>query len=108
MLIIVFFFSSRRRHTRLVSDWSSDVCSSDLAGTALAFASIVTYTRAKAEALGLHGEVGYAPRPERLVILSAGLILAFVAGGIAAETTVTSAESAWAGGRILLAIALGL
>src|SRR5262249_60582460 len=26
----LFFFSSRRRHTRLVSDWSSDVCSSDL------------------------------------------------------------------------------
>src|SRR5262249_56207097 len=25
------FFASRRRHTRLVSDWSSDVCSSDLA-----------------------------------------------------------------------------
>src|SRR5438046_10512902 len=24
------FFSRRRRHTRLVSDWSSDVCSSDL------------------------------------------------------------------------------
>src|SRR5438046_6155878 len=29
-LILFFFFSSRRRHTRLVSDWSSDVCSSDL------------------------------------------------------------------------------
>src|SRR5256885_9150950 len=27
----VFFFSSRRRHTRLQGDWSSDVCSSDLA-----------------------------------------------------------------------------
>src|SRR5438093_1478679 len=27
---VSFFFSSRRRHTRLVSDWSSDVCSSDL------------------------------------------------------------------------------
>src|SRR5262245_63210116 len=27
---IVFFFSSRRRHTRCLSDWSSDVCSSDL------------------------------------------------------------------------------
>src|SRR5256885_12699089 len=26
----VFFFSSRRRHTRLQGDWSSDVCSSDL------------------------------------------------------------------------------
>src|SRR5260370_6324604 len=29
-----FFFSSRRRHTRLKCDWSSDVCSSDLAGEA--------------------------------------------------------------------------
>src|SRR5690242_6286607 len=29
----VFFFSSRRRHTRLTCDWSSDVCSSDLRGT---------------------------------------------------------------------------
>src|SRR5207247_6599381 len=26
----VFFFSSRRRHTRSTRDWSSDVCSSDL------------------------------------------------------------------------------
>src|SRR5690349_22591404 len=26
----VFFFSSRRRHTRSLRDWSSDVCSSDL------------------------------------------------------------------------------
>src|SRR5690606_39863402 len=29
-----FFFSSRRRHTRFSRDWSSDVCSSDLAGSA--------------------------------------------------------------------------
>src|SRR5262245_58445314 len=27
--VIIFFFSSRRRHTRCLSDWSSDVCSSD-------------------------------------------------------------------------------
>src|SRR4051812_49949759 len=27
---VFFFFSSRRRHTRLTCDWSSDVCSSDL------------------------------------------------------------------------------
>src|SRR5207248_6283470 len=26
----IFFFSSRRRHTRSYGDWSSDVCSSDL------------------------------------------------------------------------------
>src|ERR1035441_10752618 len=30
---LVFFFSSRRRHTRCLSDWSSDVCSSDLGNT---------------------------------------------------------------------------
>src|SRR2546426_6923199 len=32
MLDRFFFFSSRRRHTRLQGDWSSDVCSSDLPG----------------------------------------------------------------------------
>src|SRR5256884_1656484 len=29
-VVFVFFFSSRRRHTRCSRDWSSDVCSSDL------------------------------------------------------------------------------
>src|SRR5690606_15692386 len=31
--LLFFFFSSRRRHTRFSRDWSSDVCSSDLADT---------------------------------------------------------------------------
>src|SRR2546422_2736552 len=30
MFVFLFFFSSRRRHTRCSRDWSSDVCSSDL------------------------------------------------------------------------------
>src|SRR2546426_5673117 len=34
--LLFFFFSSRRRHTRLQGDWSSDVCSSDLAQSARA------------------------------------------------------------------------
>src|SRR5215212_11609851 len=33
--MVFFFFSSRRRHTRCLSDWSSDVCSSDLRRTRL-------------------------------------------------------------------------
>src|SRR5438045_9714033 len=33
LLLGCFFFSSRRRHTRCLSDWSSDVCSSDLCAT---------------------------------------------------------------------------
>src|SRR5215204_1208532 len=33
---VIFFFSSRRRHTRSLCDWSSDVCSSDLTNEAMA------------------------------------------------------------------------
>src|SRR2546422_6645023 len=32
-MLFLFFFSSRRRHTRCSRDWSSDVCSSDLVAT---------------------------------------------------------------------------
>src|SRR6266496_6098952 len=36
MISFFFFFSSRRRHTRSLRDWSSDVCSSDLEFVAMA------------------------------------------------------------------------
>src|SRR3712207_7931484 len=39
-MTIFFFFSSRRRHTRYWRDWSSDVCSSDLAQRADAGAQL--------------------------------------------------------------------
>src|SRR5438309_12023142 len=39
-LPLVFFFSSRRRHTRWNCDWSSDVCSSDLRDLVLRRAAI--------------------------------------------------------------------
>src|SRR5215213_4596295 len=50
--ISFFFFSSRRRHTRLVSDWSSDVCSSDLWGPAL---NQLAAARIAAQPEGLQG-----------------------------------------------------
>src|SRR5260370_25628800 len=44
--MVCFFFSSRRRHTRFKCDWSSDVCSSDLAlSTAELFTFLVTESR---------------------------------------------------------------
>src|SRR5262245_55778815 len=43
-LCVFFFFSSRRRHTRCLSDWSSDVCSSDL----------MSFVEAKCRELGPH------------------------------------------------------
>lgn len=53
-----------------------------LAGLAMAFASVVTYARAKGEVLGLKADVGVAPRPERLVVLAVGLIAAAIFGGV--------------------------
>jgi CDP-diacylglycerol--glycerol-3-phosphate 3-phosphatidyltransferase len=50
-------------------------------GVALAFAAVVgsflvSYTRARAEALGLKGDVGLGSRAERVVVITAGLVLA--------------------------------
>src|SRR5260221_2192835 len=38
-----FFFSSRRRHTRSLCDWSSDVCSSDLFSSAVSLCKVSAY-----------------------------------------------------------------
>src|SRR5436189_1285519 len=51
--LFFFFFSSRRRHTRYIGDWSSDVCSSDLAA---------------------HGCAEVRPRPGRQVHLLRGVV----------------------------------
>src|SRR5262249_56545523 len=43
-----FFFSRRRRHTRLVSDWSSDVCSSNLVSFGLVSIPVKLYSATEA------------------------------------------------------------
>src|SRR5258706_10916334 len=53
----VFFFSSRRRHTRLVSDWSSDVCSSDLHAGAAALVGHMLHLQAGLLEQEFHGQV---------------------------------------------------
>jgi len=68
---------------------------SGLGALALTLASVVTYTRAKAEAVGLHGEVGVAPRPERLVLLAAGLIGTGTFGGLAGAAGAVSWPEQW-------------
>src|SRR5256885_2618748 len=62
MRSIIFFFSSRRRHTRLQGDWSSDVCSSDLNA---AFAEVcracsITFIGPSPEAIRLMGDKAQA------------------------------------------------
>ena len=69
-----------------------------LAAAAAVYSFQVSYTRAKAESLRLHGEVGIAPRAERLVVLTIGLVLAGLDGGLAQG----------ARGQIWLSLALGV
>src|SRR5215831_20714843 len=79
------FFSSRRRHTRCLSDWSSDVCSSDLGdgaaetareiaeagGTAKGYAVDITERAALAEVVRrVESEVG----PVDICVNNAGFI----------------------------------
>src|SRR5437762_9501329 len=73
--MFLFFFSSRRRHTRYIGDWSSDVCSSDLVrkadvlshercrrrGWRLFWSAFFTASLVAGSLLGL----GHAPRTDR-------------------------------------------
>src|SRR5438034_7525042 len=61
----MFFFSSRRRHTRSLCDWSSDVCSSDLGTEAIAWGLI-----AGMRAAGLQKMIfaGYPITPASLLL----------------------------------------
>src|SRR6266850_156868 len=69
MLVYInfFFFSSRRRHTRLQGDWSSDVCSSDLVtglvanGHAAEVASLTREERRRTLAMALDEVAGKVP-----------------------------------------------
>src|SRR5215204_4991199 len=65
--MIFFFFSSRRRHTRSLCDWSSDVCSSDLVATPPVLRPYVT-----AVGTGLGGE--WRGDLDQPTTLSCGLI----------------------------------
>src|SRR6267142_5054243 len=53
-----FFFSSRRRHTRLTCDWSSDVCSSDLEGPGMVHV-VVKPAAFLPPKRGRHHEIGH-------------------------------------------------
>ena len=69
-------------------------------GVALAFAAIggsflVSYTRARAEALGLKGDVGIGSRAERVVVLSVGLGLAPFHELVLPLTIAILAATAW-------------
>jgi CDP-diacylglycerol--glycerol-3-phosphate 3-phosphatidyltransferase len=64
-----------------------------VAMAAVAGSFLVSYTRAKAEALGLRGDVGIGSRAERVVVITAGLVLA--PWGVLPWSLVLLAGTAW-------------
>ena len=72
-----------------------------VAVTAVAGSFLVSYTRAKAEAIGLRGDVGIGSRAERVVVITAGLVLA--PWGVLPWSLVLLACTAWitVGQRVL-------
>jgi CDP-diacylglycerol---glycerol-3-phosphate 3-phosphatidyltransferase len=64
-----------------------------VAMAAVAGSFLVSYTRAKAEALGLRGDVGIGSRAERVVVITAGLVLA--PWGVLPWALVLLAATAW-------------
>src|SRR5690349_23693157 len=81
-----FFFSSRRRHTRSLRDWSSDVCSSDLF-TYLAVDSIFMMPQLGVLS-GVH-EQAAAQVFERDCLIRLGAVLAPVGTARAGQACVT-------------------
>jgi phosphatidylglycerophosphate synthase len=85
-----------------------------LASAAMAAAFMVSYVRAKSESLGFTSgsgmaAVGLAPREMRIVLLTIGLLMTGILGGIAIEGGHLALLDGWTtGGRPILAVALGL
>jgi len=91
MLTAIAYVLARHHHPVFVA----------VAVSAVAGSFLVSYTRAKAEALGLRGDVGIGSRAERVVVITAGLVLA--PWGVLPWSLVLLAGTAWitVGQRVL-------
>ena len=91
MLTAIAYVLARNHHPVFVA----------VAVTAVAGSFLVSYTRARAEALGLRGDVGIGSRAERVVVITAGLVLA--PWGVLPWSLVLLACTAWitVGQRVL-------
>src|SRR5690349_23121249 len=76
---LFFFFSSRRRHTRSLRDWSSDVCSSDLAAVVVVGGAIVL--------------LGVAIPPKVALALELGVAVMLVVLGVRSEEHTSELQS---------------
>src|SRR6266496_5085990 len=87
MHIRVFFFSSRRRHTRSLRDWSSDVCSSDLASFCGCVGLKPTYGLVPKSGVTVLSQIGDHVGPLARTVEDAALVLQVIAGYAAADAS---------------------
>ncbi len=83
MLTAIAYVLARHHHPVFVA----------VAMAAVAGSFLVSYTRAKAEALGLRGDVGIGSRAERVVVITAGLV--FAPWGVLPWSLVVLSATAW-------------
>src|SRR5690348_250424 len=92
---MLFFFSSRRRHTRWTGDWSSDVCSSDLntISVAITLAASLTYVSSAGTgwSIGAVGQVVTATRATIAASAAPTFTITVTAGNTSVTATTTGA-----------------
>ena len=95
---VLVLFENRQQ---LLFFWLAAVVFVAVTMAAVAGSFLVSYTRARAEALGLRGDVGIGSRAERVVVITAGLVLA--PWGVLPWSLVLLACTAWitVGQRVL-------
>src|SRR5438045_2292705 len=87
---LFFFFSSRRRHTRCLSDWSSDVCSSDVPEL------VAPERRQRAFSIFYTGGVGAGALSPVLYGMVSDLLSVPIMMALVAATVLTTLPLTWA------------
>src|SRR6202020_566865 len=103
-----FFFSSRRRHTRCLSDWSSDVCSSDLTGSSHATRGslIMAVAEPVSPSAGPPGDGSAAAAKREIKIVLPGLLLAILLALLDQLIAFRALQGLGAGGLMVGAISI--
>src|SRR5207253_7905647 len=83
-VLVLFFFSSRRRHTRWPRDWSSDVCSSDLVSVDMTSGELLIWTTPYTPFFGAD-DLGAARTVGEMTLLALDRARLFSSGGSGGE-----------------------
>src|SRR3546814_3630901 len=65
-ILFFFFFKQKTAYEMHISDWSSDVCSSDLLGMTLTIGELGKATGTKVETVRYYERIGLLPRPAQI------------------------------------------